>query len=281
MEYALSPIRMYEKDNIVSYNAATSAQCIEVTDFFVKEIFKKYSPKLIVMDAGVLFIDGKVEENYRYILDNSRLGINKLGLINGYLLHHQYFQEESEKLIKNTIGTYCPMYRYHMRWCELIASDFKSRNDTDYFTQGVNIMPYAYGAETNKEIMEEMVDLSIENQAKNQYVLNGNSNLVSQKLFDEEKYYQEDILDRNIPYFEEIYKVCTENECSLLLVKIPVMKNVGEYTSSWSSVRSKNAQEFASSYNVPFIDLAYDVDIEIDWMHDTVDKGAHLNFLGG
>ena len=39
-------------------------------------------------------------------------------------------------------------------------------------------------------------------------------------------------------------------------------------------------KEFASKYNLEYIDLNQDNPIEIDWNKETKDEGSHLNYIG-
>ena len=260
LQFAISPMYLYENNGIVSYNLSSGSMPIECTKFFVADIFKKkYTPKVIVIDPNILFYEVTEENSYRRIVDNVHLSLGKLVLLNEYLRMITLGDSSRDK-IREILALLSPLYRYHDRWNELNASDFRSANDEDYFMYGY--FSYAKIASANND--RETVD----------YI----GNLLAKQ--GNEKTYSSSIIKRNANIVIDLNNVCIDNNCELLLMKTPMQITALEHPSSWTKVRYDAVTAFANQYNIPFIDLNFDVDIGIDWAHDTCDHGIHMNLNG-
>lgn len=67
---------------------------------------------------------------------------------------------------------------------------------------------------------------------------------------------------------------CEANNAQLVLVYIPT-------AFSWDQRRHNMIEDYAASYNLPFLDLNTGFgSFQIDWKKDTRDGGEHLNYLG-
>ncbi len=144
MEFSVSPMKLYEDYGIVTYNASTSGQPIEVTNFLINYIFEKgQKPQLIVLDVSSLFLKSG-EAEIRYVSDNVGLSKYKLQLIKNYSDNSNSQGAISLDLkaqVKDALSFVIPFYKYHTRWDELSYSDFFSNNSSDYFLQGFYACP--------------------------------------------------------------------------------------------------------------------------------------------
>lgn len=77
----------------------------------------------------------------------------------------------------------------------------------------------------------------------------------------------------NIEYFQKILDLCKKNNIKLILLSVPTTKN-------WNYKKHNAIEELANKYDLKFIDLNIDPDINIDWENDTQDEGDHLNYYG-
>lgn len=77
----------------------------------------------------------------------------------------------------------------------------------------------------------------------------------------------------NIEYFEKILDLCKKNNIKLILLSVPTSKN-------WNYKKHNAIGELSKKYNLEFIDLNLDSNIDIDWENDTQDEGDHLNYYG-
>ena len=274
---AISPMRLYEKYGIVSYNISTSGQPIAGGVFFTEEIFKKHTPKLIVIDISNLFSKYKGEYEYRNILNDLSLS-SKKQLAEKFIGDYTYLNEvDRENVQKVRIGAYFPLYRFHDRWKELVASDFKN-NNSDYFLAGYVPNCYIAPSAVSKDEIENIAQVVLNNSDS---VIEGYSNgryFKSETNIDSN--YNTHICDENIEYLKRIKELCDNHDCKLLLTKIPVNKHCAEYGSSWTFFRHDEVCNKSQELGIDFIDLNYDTNLEIEWEKDTCDGGAHLNVRG-
>ena len=83
---------------------------------------------------------------------------------------------------------------------------------------------------------------------------------------------QERIPMENYEYLEKIVKLCNDNNAKLVFISFPTQK-------SWNYKKHNTTNLIAAKYGIEFLDLNLE-DIGIDWINDTKDEGAHLNYKG-
>lgn len=82
------------------------------------------------------------------------------------------------------------------------------------------------------------------------------------------------IPENNIKYFEEMKKICDENNIKLIIMSFPNMRR-------WSYSKHEATLELSKKYNLEFIDFNTETDIlNIDWKTESRDGGGHLNYVG-
>lgn len=81
------------------------------------------------------------------------------------------------------------------------------------------------------------------------------------------------IPEGNVEEFEKIVKICKDNNIKLVLINNPSNK-------SWIYSKHYATEKIAKEYNLEYIDLNLVDDLQIDWTHETKDKGDHLNHSG-
>ncbi len=279
MEFSISPMKLYEDYGIVTYNASTSMQPIEVTNFLVHYIFDRgQKPKVIAMDASSLFLKSN-EAGVRYVSDNVGISKNKIQLI------YNYFANNNNKCFsldayKKALGFILPLYKYHTRWEELNYGDFFPNITQNYFLQGFYACSTINASMMPVEDVDVIASQVIENQISEERIIANRDNKENELSYSKDKTYIDDALDYNVQILEEISKTCKDHGCQLILLKNPVNTSAGTYSATWSNVRHDNIQKIATKLGVVFIDLNYDSNLVIDWNHDTRDGGCHLNYLG-
>lgn len=81
------------------------------------------------------------------------------------------------------------------------------------------------------------------------------------------------MMDRTLEYFQRIAATCEENNIPLVLYKIPAPE--------WNIVYSEAAADLAEEYNLPYLELYYEIDeIGLDPSTDYRDKNDHMNQYG-
>ena len=125
----VSPMKIWEKYKITSYDYAASGAKLYNNYYSIKEALKYQKPKVIVLNTDQLFHDEPFKEGYKRLLyDATRLNINKLEAI-------------SDPVQGNTRGEQIsfvfPILRYHSRWSELGEEDFiKEKGKYEYIFKG-------------------------------------------------------------------------------------------------------------------------------------------------
>ncbi len=246
-----SPIEVWNKYGITSYNLGTSNQTISLAYYLIKESINYQSIKTVILDMDAAFENKTTPEGeYRKLLDNMKLGKTKLEAINDKNLKI----EEKDK-----ISYVFPLLRFHTRFKELKNIDFKySREkscDEYYSYKGMaittDIKPYI-----DKE------------------------NYMEEKIGQETK-----ISDENLYYINKIIKLCEEKNIKLMFITIPTATSgpVGKQTLDWSLDKSKQIEKLAKENKIEFIDFnlpQMQEKINLDWTKDTSDCGNHLNVYG-
>ncbi len=113
MYCTLNPIWLYKNKGIRSYVLATQQQPINATYYYIKESFKRQKPKVVILEALMLTVSGKVSEGVAHdAVDPFPNSINKLRMINS--LNTEDGKE----------NYYFNFLKYHTRWQELAKQDF-------------------------------------------------------------------------------------------------------------------------------------------------------------
>lgn len=275
MEYGISPMRIYENTGIVTYNMATSSQPIELSYYMAMKAAKK-GAKLFVLDASSLFFEGSGESQYRYVLDSENPSVLKWEL-SKILVENQLKNDGSKELIDECLYATVPLLRYHDRWKELQEVDF-TVDDWDYYLQGYIMYPAIADSGIRQESMNEVAEHMLSEASASKYSRTLDTDWTEENW--ESQLYKAEIPENSLDYLLKIRDLLKENNCKLLLVKIPTVNYPQLYSSSWTLERSRVVKEMAAECDVEFLDLLYDVDLGIDWATDTLDGGYHLNYLG-
>lgn len=149
-----------------------------------------------------------------------------------------------KKSISKRISFFLPVTRFHSRISSLTKDDFK----------------YAYGYKIYENKGQVIKTHISEYRGGNSYMDNKN-----------EKY---EFPKNTKKYMDKIVKTCKEKNIELILIEIPS-------ANSWSYAKSQAIAKYASEKNLTFIDFNFLLDdIGLDWTHDTIDSGNHLNIWG-
>lgn len=245
-----SPIEVWDKYGITSYNLGTSNQTMSFAYYLIKEALNNQNIKAIVLDMDTAFENINAPEGeYRKLFDNMKLGKVKLDAIN----------DENLKIKeKDKLSYVFPLLRFHTRFKDIKKIDFKySLNDKhkNLSYKGmaitVDVKPYI----DNEKYMEEKT---------------GEEAVIS---------------DENLYYINEIVKLCKDRNIKLLFITIPTATSgaIGNQVLDWSLNKSRQIEKLANKSGVEFIDFnlpGIQEKIEFDWLKDSSDCGNHLNVYG-
>lgn len=127
INWSLSPMYIWNKFGVVSYNRGVAQQSLSHGLSAVKEIYKYYKPKLIIVD--ILFLTYPVNKPLTYShIAVMHKNINKLTAYNDTISYIKAL--DNETIILDEWKNINTIAKFHNRWKELKQYDFA---DKDYF----------------------------------------------------------------------------------------------------------------------------------------------------
>lgn len=236
----ISPEDIYKDYGITGYVQASSCQRIWQSYYYLLETLEYQAPKVVVLDVFTMFDGGAQSEPFnREAIDKMRFSRAKLEAIQmAVRLNLQVENFESYIL---------PIIRYHDRWEELEAKDYR------WFFDDSNIISKGFLPRIG----------------------------VNQTEFNYTDYQTSNVQGLEIPalckeYLEKIKQICDENGITLVLVKYP--------TCLWDLSKAQAVDKWATDNGVAYLDYNSNEELRekvgIDWTVDTLDAGNHLNYDG-
>lgn len=180
-----SPMIMYDKYGISSYNFVSAGQRSWTAYSMLEEVFRLQSPKIVLFNTDELYSDNQsYSSNYIKVYNNMELAMPRLKGI---------FNKDYKKGISVKVTHFIPIFAFHDRYKDLTSNDFKYAFDSlvDYNnpTKGMDVVavsnPYTGG--------EYMVE--------------------TDKIFD--------MPDINKKYLDKMVELCKKNNTELILFEIP------------------------------------------------------------
>lgn len=227
------PATLWENYGINSYIRGSAQQLIWQSYYLMEETLQYEKPDVIIFNVLSLQYNEPQKEAYnRMTIDGMRWSSSKIGCIQASML-------EDESFIEYVF----PLLRYHDRWSELEAEDFK----------------YILGAEKvghNGYYMQVGV-VPVE------YIPEGK--ILGDYSFGDEA----------LCYLDKMVALCEENDVELVLVKAPSLYPV------WYEEWDVQVETYAADHNLKYINfLEHTEEIGLDFSTDTYDAGLHLNLYG-
>ena len=278
-EFGIDPMRIYEEEKIATFNLSTSGQPIEVSYYLLDWAFSRIKPKYVFFDVARLFDDVQQEiddVDYRYIVDTMPIGSNKVGLAKTYALR---FPEDERT--GAFIGAFFPIYQFHERWNELSAMDFEIPGKRNQYRKGYYSQTRIEAVPSTIELMNEIADTNFNNTLRENSYVNGvpQSAIGTEPGKNGERLYQCEVQESALAVFLRMKALCEENGAEFIMIKIPQIY-FPQYYDSWTRLRSDAVKAVAEEYSLRYLDFVYDIDCGMDYNIDSLDGGAHLNYLG-
>ncbi len=229
-----SPITLWEKYGITSYMRGSAQQLIWQSYYLLEETLKYEKPDVVVFNVLSMKYDKPQSEAYnRMSIDGMKLSQSKIDNIKASMM-------EEETMISYLF----PLLRYHSRWSELTADDFKYAFAEK---RQVTIAGYLMHVE------ERPVDKIPEPKRLTDYQFGENS----------------------YKYLDMITNLCKENDIELVLIKAPSL------SPAWYDEWDQQMVDYAKKHDLLYYNfLDMQEEIGIDWNTDTYDAGLHLNIKG-
>lgn len=230
----ISPVYLWENFGIDSYIRGSAQQLIWQSYYLAEETVEREHPDVIVFNVLSMKYNTPQNEAYnRMTLDGMKWSSSKVDSIKASMT-------EEESMIEYMF----PLLRYHSRWSDLNADDFKYLFHRDKVTFNGYYM----------RVDEKPAD---DNIPKGRPIID----------------YQ--FGDTAYQYLDKLTKLCKDNDIELILVKAP---SLFPY---WYPQWDKQIEDYAAANDLTYINfLDYQDSIGLDWDKDTYDGGLHLNLSG-
>ncbi len=239
-----SPITMWEKYGITSYIRGSAQQLIWQSYYLMEETFRYETPKIMVFNVLSMKYDtpkatgdqSQREAYNRMTLDGMRWSESKWNSILASMT-----EEERDK---EAMYSYLfPLLRYHDRWSQLTAEDFKYWFKRDTVSDNGYLMQTGIKPLGSAHVERPLADYS----------------------FGEDSWY----------YLEKMTELCKSKGVQLVLIKAPALSPV------WWPQWDEQIEKYAQENDLLYINmLEHQEEIGIDWSKDTYDTGLHLNVYG-
>lgn len=228
-----SPITLWEEYGITSYIRGSAQQLIWQSYYLLEETLKYEKPDVVVFNVLAMKYNEPQKEAYnRMTLDGMKWSMSKVKDIKASMM-------EDENFIEYVI----PLLRYHSRWSELTADDWKYLFHKDKVSHNgyymrVDVKPAGTFPKDKKLGNYQFGDTAYE-------------------------------------YLDKITKLCKDNDIELILIKAPSIYP------SWYDQWDQQMAEYAEKNQIRYINfLDIQEEVGLDFQTDTYDGGLHLNLAG-
>ena len=229
-----SPVTLWEEYGITSYIRGSAQQLVWQSYYLLEDALKTETPKAVVFNVLALKYGEPQSEAYnRMTIDGMRWGKAKIGAIRSSMTEDE-----------DALSYVFPLLRFHARWSELKAEDFRY-----WFDRGepVSFKGYLMRTEVRPATETPLPPL---------------------------------LTDPYLPaasmaWLEKLAELCGEHGVSLVLIKSP---SIEPY---WYPEWDADVKAFAEEKGIRYINMIEENDaIGVDMQTDTCDMGQHLNVFG-
>ena len=232
---SFTPPTLWEEYGITSYIRGSAQQLAWHSYYLLEDTLRYETPKAVVYNVLALKYGEPQSEVYnRMTLDGMELSLTKLEAIYASMT-------EGESLASYLF----PLLRYHSRFGELTAEDFRYLFSRDTVSHNGYLM--------QTEIRP------------------GKSQIPPSPLADYT------LPERSMEYLEKMRVLCAEKGIELILIKAPTNDRKYHWYDEWD----EQICAYAAENGLAYYNFINQVDeIGIDWSTDTYDAGVHLNVYG-
>ena len=231
------PAVLWEEYGISSYVRGGAQQLVWHSYYMLKDALRYETPEIVVFNVLALKYGEPQKEAYnRLALDGMEWTSVKVEAIKASMTEEESFASYA-----------WPLLRYHSRWNQLTAEDFK----------------YAFSAKPTVSHSGYLMQTGIVPAPETSEKPSG--------LIDEQ------LPDTAMSYLDRMADLCKEKGIELILIKAPTNDVFYHWYDEWDAqVTAYAAEKGLAYYN--FIPLADDMGL--DMSTDTYDAGKHLNVYG-
>ena len=232
----ISPVTLWQEYGISSYMRGSPQQLIWHSYYMMKDTLRYETPKAFVYNVYSMKYAVPQSEPYnRLALDGMEWSSVKSEAINASMMEDESY-----------LSYLFPLLRYHSRWSELTAEDFR----------------YAYS---------DTPQLSI-----NGYLMRADVDGIEELAKDIEGF-EKPIGEICWEYLDKMRLLCQENGVEFILMKAPTNTEKYHWYASWD----KAVKAYAEEHGLRYYNFLENIEeIGLDYTTDTYDRGAHLNLAG-
>ena len=232
----ISPVKLWQEYGISSYVRGSPQQLIWHSYYLMEETLKYEKPKAFVFNVlSMKYGEPQSEAYNRLALDGMKWSGSKADSINASMTEEEDF-----------ITYLFPLLRFHSRWSELTAEDFK----------------YAF---------KDVPQLSI-----NGYLMRIDVDGI-EELRKGRELADYSFADVCWEYLDKMRTLCEENGVELILMKAPTNTPQWYWYEQWDV----QIKDYAEKHGLRYYNFLENTDeIGLDYTTDTYDQGGHLNLSG-
>ena len=228
----ISPVTLWEHYGISSYIRGGPGQLIRQSYYLLEDTLRREKPAAVVFNVSAMDDTPPKEEYNRLNIDGMRFSPSKISSVRASAV-------DGESLLSYLF----PLFRYHDRWGELNADDFRY-----YFGRDkVSVNGYMMRCDIKPVgVIPQGKKLPDYNFSENSY-----------------------------KYLDMMTKICKNNNIELILIKTPVI--FPHWYNQWDEQMKNYAEKNGLTY-INFLDLIDETGI--DFTADTYSAGLNLNVYG-
>lgn len=228
-----SPITLYEEYGISSYIRGSAQQLAWQSYYMLEDTLRYETPKVVVFNVLALKYNEPQSEAYnRMTIDGMKLSKTKLDAIEASMTDRE-----------NMLDYIFPILRYHSRWSELSAEDFKYLFHKDKISHNGYYMRVDVRPAEGFPEPDILADYTLGSYA--------------------------------MGYLDKMCKLCKDNGIALVLVKSPSL------FPHWYDEWDEQIAAYAKQHGLDYFNYEKLAEmVGIDYNTDTYDAGLHMNLAG-
>lgn len=232
----ISPVTLWQEYGISAYMRGSPQQLIWHSYYMMKDTLRYETPKAFVYNVYSMKYAVPQSEPYnRLALDGMEWSSVKSEAVNASMMEDESF-----------LSYVFPLLRYHSRWSELTAEDFR----------------YAYADTPQLSINGYLMRCDVEGIAELAKDIEGFEKPIGEVCWE---------------YLDKMRLLCEENGVEFILMKAPTNTEKYHWYASWD----KAVKAYAEKHNLRYYNFLENIgEIGLDYTTDTYDAGAHLNLAG-
>ncbi len=239
-----SPITLWQEYGIPSVIRGSPQQLIWQSYYVMEETLAIEKPKVVVFNVLSMKYDtnestgdqSRREAYNRMNLDGMRWSRSKWNAI-------QASMTAEERQWESQWSYLFPILRYHDRWSQLTAEDFRYWFRREPVSDNGYLMQTGVRPVTHPYVEKPLADYT----------------------FGEASWY----------YLDKMVALCQEEGVELVLIKAPSLSPV------WWDQWDAQIEDYAEAHGLKYYNfLDHQQEIGLDWNRDTYDRGLHLNVYG-